>query len=37
MGYLFYYMPPTQNNIWKDKEKQNTANFVQNANFFCKN
>ena len=29
MEYLFYYMAPTPNNIWEDKDYQNTANFVK--------
>ena len=37
MEYLFYYMPPTPNNIWQDKDQQNSANFGQNTSFFCKN
>ena len=34
MEYLFYYMPPTLNKIWENKDQQNTVNFAQ---FFCKN
>ena len=37
MGYLFYYMPPTPNQIWEDKGYQNTANFGQNTSFLSKN
>ena len=37
MKYLFYYMPPTPDKIWEDKDKQNTANVGQNTSFFSKN
>ena len=28
MEYLFYYMLPTPNKIWEDKNLQSTANFA---------
>ena len=34
MEYLFYYMSPTPNKIWEDKDYQKTANFGQNTSFF---
>ena len=34
---MFYYMPPTSNKIWEDKDQKNTKNFGQNKSFFCKN
>ena len=37
MEYLFYYMPPTPNKIWEDKDLQNTGNFGDNTSLFCKN
>ena len=37
MEYLFYYIPPTPNNIWEDKEQQNTENVGQNTSFSRKN
>ena len=37
MEYLFYYMPPTPNKIWEDKDEQDTAKFGQNTSLFCKN
>ena len=37
MEYLFYYMPPTPNKIWEEKDEQNTENFGQSTSFFfCK-
>ena len=36
MEYLFYYMPPTPNKIWEERDKQNTENFDQNTIFFVK-
>ena len=36
MEYLFYYMPPTLNKIWENKDQQNTVNFAQNTIFFVK-
>ena len=33
MEYLFYYIPPTPNKIWEDKDYKTTANFGQNKSF----
>ena len=36
MEYLFYYIAPTPNKMWEDKNQQNTTNIGQNTSFFLK-
>ena len=37
MEYLSYYIPPTPNKIWEDKDQQTTASFGEKTDFFNKN